>query len=285
MTTNQHHSIKQKHGILGQIIEYPKTYSPQILHPIPRRFGRENLALPDEKLSQGFDYWHIFELSWLKPNGVSSVATARMTIPATSEFIVESKSLKLYLNSLNFIQFDNVAQVKQTLQHDLSECLKTEVGFEIFALHDEALTIDQVQGDCLDNLAIDKVVLTDNVDNSLLSFAKTVDNKPKQQRFYSHLLRSNCPVTNQPDWGTVEILLESLPIDKLALLKYLLSYRQHNGFHEQCVEQIFSDLMQKFYPVSLMVRAWYTRRGGIDINPVRASDVSLLPNKSRLIRQ
>lgn len=271
-----------ENSTLGQSTSYPKTYSPNILFPIARSLGREKLALKD---FIGVDYWQIFELSWLNPQGISQVATACLIVPATSEFIIESKSLKLYLNSLNFTIFASVVNVQKTIENDLSNCLKTTVQLQIFSLDDDTLTIGKAMGECLDNIFDDldkKVALTDDVSPDLLSVAK---DEYALQHFHSHLLRSNCPVTNQPDWGTVEILMDSFTVDKANLLQYILSFRQHNGFHEQCVEQIFSDLTTTYQPKSLMVRAWYTRRGGIDINPVRVSDEKLLPTFSRLIRQ
>lgn len=271
-----------ENSTLGQSTSYPKTYSPDILFPIARSLGREKLALKD---FIGVDYWQIFELSWLNPQGISQVATARLIVPVTSEFIIESKSLKLYLNSLNFTIFASVANVQKTIENDLSNCLKTTVQLQIFSLDDDTLTIGKAMGECLDNIFDDldkKVALTDDVSPDLLSVAK---DEYALQHFHSHLLRSNCPVTNQPDWGTVEILMDGLTANKADLLQYILSFRQHNGFHEQCVEQIFSDLTTTYQPKSLMVRAWYTRRGGIDINPVRVSDEKLLPTFSRLIRQ
>ncbi|MFW2177289.1 MULTISPECIES: NADPH-dependent 7-cyano-7-deazaguanine reductase QueF [unclassified Moraxella] len=278
---------------LGQSTDYPKTYSPQVLYPIPRELGRAKLALPAENLSIGMDWWHAFEVSWLNPQGISQVAMARLAIPATSPNIVESKSLKLYFNSLNFTEFDNQQAVKNTVETDLSACVQAKVTIDIFDVKTtQSLPISEPQGECIDN-ALDnclfngnkKIAISQDVDNSCLAFAKTAETASQPQIFHSHLLRSNCPVTNQPDWGTVEIVIDSLPIDKASLLEYILTFRQHNGFHEQCVEQIFSDLTQAFSPKNLMVRAWYTRRGGIDINPCRVSDLALLPKPTRLNRQ
>ena len=279
----------ETHGILGQSTRYPKTYAPDMLYPIPRALGRANLALPADALSIGMDWWQVFEMSWLNLHGISQVAMARLAIPATSDYIVESKSLKLYFNSLNFTEFDNQQAVKATVEKDLSACLKTDVTFEIFEVNiANSLPISAPQGDCIDN-ALDnsdkKIAIVSEVDPSSLTIAHQGASDSQLQILHSHLLRSNCPVTNQPDWGTLEIQIDSQPIDRAGLLEYILSFRQHNGFHEQCVEQIFSDLTQAFAPKTLMVRAWYTRRGGIDINPCRVSDISLLPPPSRLNRQ
>lgn len=279
----------ETHGILGQSTSYPKTYAPDMLYPIPRALGRANLALPADALSIGMDWWQVFEMSWLNLHGISQVAMARLAIPATSDYIVESKSLKLYFNSLNFTEFDNQQAVKATVEKDLSACLKTDVTLEIFEVNiANSLPISAPQGDCIDN-ALDssdkKIAIVSDVDPSSLTVAHQGASDSQLQILHSHLLRSNCPVTNQPDWGTLEIQIDSQQIDCAGLLEYILSFRQHNGFHEQCVEQIFSDLTQAFAPKTLMVRAWYTRRGGIDINPCRVSDVSLLPSPSRLNRQ
>lgn len=279
----------ETHGILGQSTSYPKTYAPDMLYPIPRALGRANLALPADALSIGMDWWQVFEMSWLNSQGISQVAMARLAIPATSDYIVESKSLKLYFNSLNFTEFDNQQAVKATVEKDLSACLKTDVTLEIFEVNiANSLPISAPQGDCIDN-ALDnidkKIAIVSDVNPSSLTVAHQGTSDSQLQILHSHLLRSNCPVTNQPDWGTLEIQIDSQPIDRAGLLEYILSFRQHNGFHEQCVEQIFSDLTQAFAPKTLMVRAWYTRRGGIDINPCRVSDISLLPPPSRLNRQ
>lgn len=279
----------ETHGILGQSTSYPKTYAPDMLYPIPRALGRANLALPADALSIGMDWWQVFEMSWLNSHGISQVAMARLAIPATSDYIVESKSLKLYFNSLNFTEFDNQQAVKAAVEKDLSACLKTDVTIEIFEVNiANSLPISAPQGDCIDN-ALDnsdkKIAIVSDVDPSSLTIAHQGASVSQLQILHSHLLRSNCPVTNQPDWGTLEIQIDSQPIDQAGLLEYILSFRQHNGFHEQCVEQIFSDLTQAFAPKTLMVRAWYTRRGGIDINPCRVSDISLLPPPSRLNRQ
>ena len=279
----------ETHGILGQSTHYPKTYAPDMLYPIPRALGRANLALPADALSIGMDWWQVFEMSWLNSHGISQVAMARLAIPATSDYIVESKSLKLYFNSLNFTEFDNQQAVKAAVEKDLSACLKTDVTLEIFEVNiANSLPISAPQGDCIDN-ALDnidkKIAIVSDVNPSSLTVAHQGAADSQLQILHSHLLRSNCPVTNQPDWGTLEIQIDSQPIDRAGLLEYILSFRQHNGFHEQCVEQIFSDLTQVFAPKTLMVRAWYTRRGGIDINPCRVSDISLLPPPSRLNRQ
>ncbi|MCG3842150.1 NADPH-dependent 7-cyano-7-deazaguanine reductase QueF [Psychrobacter sp. Ps1] len=292
------------HGILGeQTTDYPTEYSPETLYPIARSMGRDAIGWQDDKLTVGVDWWQAFEISWLNPQGISQVAIARFSIPASSPFIVESKSLKLYLNSINFTEFASWNDVQSLIAKDLSACLQADVQVALFGLNDDlngdetALLIAQPEGVCIDEAladSTDKVALTEHPDASLLSASEEVEASSKSMAsdgtqpytFYSNLLRSNCPVTNQPDWGTLAVSIKTdKPFDNANMLRYILSFRQHNGFHEQCVEQIFADLSQYYQPSELMVRAWYTRRGGIDINPCRVSDIRLLPKPSRLIRQ
>ena len=290
------------HGILGeQTTDYPTEYSPETLYPITRSMGRDVIGWQDNKLQVGIDWWQAFELSWLNQQGISQVAIARFGIPASSPFIVESKSLKLYLNSINFTEFASWAEVQTLIAKDLSTCVQADVKVELFGLEDErsGLLIAQPEGVCIDDALANsnaKVALCEHPDASLLSDDNTdkehlemdaaLQDNSQPYVFYSNLLRSNCPVTNQPDWGTLAVSITSnKPVNNANMLRYILSFRQHNGFHEQCVEQIFADLSKYYEPSELMVRAWYTRRGGIDINPCRVSDIALLPAPSRLIRQ
>lgn len=289
------------HGILGeQTTDYPTEYSPETLYPIARSMGRDAIGWQDDKLKVGVDWWQAFEMSWLNSQGISQVAIARFGIPASSPFIVESKSLKLYLNSINFTEFSGWDEVQALIAKDLSACVQAEVTVELFDLNDDlndkatGLLIAQPEAVCIDEAlanSSEKVALTEHPDASLLAknesdLRDSEKEVGKNFSFYSNLLRSNCPVTNQPDWGTLAVSISSeKPVNTANMLRYILSFRQHNGFHEQCVEQIFADLSQYYQPSELMVRAWYTRRGGIDINPCRVSDMSLLPKPSRLIRQ
>ncbi|KRG33905.1 MULTISPECIES: NADPH-dependent 7-cyano-7-deazaguanine reductase QueF [unclassified Psychrobacter] len=291
------------HGILGeQTTDYPTEYSPETLYPIARSMGRDVIGWQDDKLVVGIDWWQAFEMSWLNPKGLSQVAIARFGIPASSPFIVESKSLKLYLNSINFTEFASWNDVQALIAKDLSACVKADVQVELFGLNDDlhnktsGLLVAQPEGVCIDDAlanSSEKVALCEHPDASLLSSDKDLNSSSILENtgtepyiFYSNLLRSNCPVTNQPDWGTLAVSITTdKPINTANILRYILSFRQHNGFHEQCVEQIFADLSQYYEPSELMVRAWYTRRGGIDINPCRVSDIRLMPQPSRLIRQ
>jgi len=291
------------HGILGeQTTDYPTEYSPETLYPIARSMGRDVIGWQDDKLKVGIDWWQAFEMSWLNQQGISQVAIARFGIPASSPFIVESKSLKLYLNSINFTEFASWNDVQALIAKDLSACVQADVQVELFGLNDDlhnkttGLLVAQPEGVCVDDAlanSSEKVALCEHPDASLLSSDKDLNSSSILENtgtepyiFYSNLLRSNCPVTNQPDWGTLAVSITSnKTVDEAGMLRYILSFRQHNGFHEQCVEQIFADLSQYYEPSELMVRAWYTRRGGIDINPCRVSDITLLPKPSRLIRQ
>ena len=291
------------HGILGeQTTDYPTEYSPETLYPIARSMGRDVIGWQDDKLMVGIDWWQAFEMSWLNQQGISQVAIARFGIPASSPFIVESKSLKLYLNSINFTEFASWNDVQALIAKDLSACVQAEVQVELFGLNDDlhdktsGLLVAQPEGVCIDDAiaySSEKIALCEHPDASLLSSDKDLNSSSILENtgtepyiFYSNLLRSNCPVTNQPDWGTLAVSITSnKTVDEAGMLRYILSFRQHNGFHEQCVEQIFADLSQYYEPSELMVRAWYTRRGGIDINPCRVSDITLLPKPSRLIRQ
>lgn len=276
--------MNQVHGILGQNTSYPKTYSPDILFKISRQLGRQNLM---QKQFLGIDYWHCFELSWLNTNNIPQVGILRLIVPAQTEYIVESKSLKLYLNSLNFMQFNDKQHIADTIKKDISDCLEYDIEAVIFSLDDVDIFPRTLHDSiCLEEIAQGNVEDSEDVRKELLIDAQ-YQNDTIVQRYHCHLLRSNCPVTNQPDWGTVQIVLCSGMLNPQKLLAYILSYRNHNGFHEQCIEQIFDDLTQIYSPQSLLVRAWYTRRGGIDINPVRVNNMDMLAQMipTRLVRQ
>ncbi|OTG65783.1 NADPH-dependent 7-cyano-7-deazaguanine reductase QueF [Acinetobacter silvestris] len=265
-------------SLLGKETDYPSTYQPEILFPIARLASRENYAQV-EGIYQGKDWWHVFEISWLNTKGIPQVAIGRITLPATSPNLIESKSLKLYFNSMNFTQFDSKEAFINTVEKDLSKAAEADVKLDLFQVDD--LAISQPQGLCIDNQEPDYLV--NHPDASLLSLDQNAQDLEIQM--YSHLLRSNCPVTGQPDWGTVFIRYQGKKPCYRSVLAYIISYRQHNGFHEQCVEQIFADIWQNLKPEKLMVYATYTRRGGLDINPCRVSDESWMPSPIRLARQ
>lgn len=273
-----------EHGILGKATHYPKQYSPEILYPIARAEGRRQFC---NHSWLGYDMWHAYELSWLGRGYIPQVALARLVVPADSPYLIESKSLKLYLNSLNFSCFDGQDALTAVLQKDLSACVQADVCVQLLAL-DAVYGIDKLSGVCIDD-ALDEVGYEQDADVNVHHLMRQLDSTVGEQVYFlhSHLLRSNCPVTNQPDWGSVALMLKTeQEVNYGDVLRYILSYRHHNGFHEQCVERIYDDLQSVYKPTQLLVQAQYTRRGGLDINPVRASDEKLLNyNHLRLSRQ
>ncbi|BCT88637.1 MULTISPECIES: NADPH-dependent 7-cyano-7-deazaguanine reductase QueF [Acinetobacter] len=268
-----------EHSLLGKDTNYPTEYQPDILFPISRAPAREKYAHV-EAIQQGKDWWHVFEISWLNTAGVPQVAIGRITLPAFSPNLIESKSLKLYFNSLNFAKFDSKEAFITTVEKDLSKAAGAEITLDLFYV--DELEISKPEGICIDDLTPER--LENHPDASLLSLDRHSDENIEVQ-LYSHLLRSNCPVTGQPDWGTVFIRYQGKKPCYKSILAYIISYRQHNGFHEQCVEQMFADIWQNLKPEKLMVYATYTRRGGLDINPCRVSDSTWMPRPIRLARQ
>ncbi|XID74233.1 NADPH-dependent 7-cyano-7-deazaguanine reductase QueF [Alkanindiges sp. WGS2144] len=271
-------SVEQ--SLLGQTTSYPTQYAPEILFPIARAPSRQayaNIA----GINQGMDWWHAFELSWLDMQDKPQVAIGRLHIPAASEFLIESKSLKLYFNSLNFTQFSSPQAFIDCVEHDLSRAANAIVRLELYSA--DELLVSQPTGICLDQFSPNGFSI--QPDANLLKLDSSADQQPAEVNLYSHLLRSNCPVTGQPDWGTLFIKYHGIAPCYSSLLAYIISYRQHSGFHEQCVEQVFADIWQQLQPERLMVYAAYTRRGGLDINPCRVSDLEWLPSPIRLARQ
>ncbi len=271
---------------LGKSTEYPSQYTPSLLCPIPRWDTREELdfdsldLLADELPFHGVDYWNAYELSWLNLQGKPQTGAAEFQIPCTSKSIVESKSLKLYLNSLNQTPFASKQELIRTLEKDLSHCVDSAVMVKVTEIDRVPdIATGELQGTNLDQLNINCDTYQPEP-----AFLATQSGAPLQEMVYSHLLRTNCPVTNQPDWGSVIIRYQGAQIDHEGLLKYIVSYRQHQGFHEQVVEQIFVDIMSYCRPAKLSVYARFTRRGGIDINPFRSNYEEPLPN-ARLYRQ
>jgi len=267
---------------LGQKTEYISIYQPSLLQPVPRQLNRDDLALGNDLPFTGYDLWNLYELSWLNSKGKPIVAVAEMKLCATSVNLIESKSFKLYLNSFNQTRFEDSATVKAALEKELSACAEGKVAITLFDDLDKAPSqIELLTGTCIDHLDIE-------VDNYKFDAALLQDAADSSDivadSLYSHLLKSNCLVTNQPDWGSVYIDYTGPKISQEALLRYLISFRQHNEFHEQCVERIFTDIMQYCQPNSLTVYARYTRRGGLDINPMRTNTTATISN-TRLIRQ
>ncbi|OAV02886.1 NADPH-dependent 7-cyano-7-deazaguanine reductase QueF [Moraxella catarrhalis] len=277
------------HGVLGETTSYPKNYDASILFAISRSLGRDEVlkqtGIQADKLTDGVDVWQAFELSWLNLQGICKVAIARIRVPANSPNIVESKSLKLYLNSLNFTKFGDMAEVQALIQKDLSACVGAEVSVEIVPLGGSGFEVQEPLGICIDEVldTEGEVIACDDINSAILSQPPV--HQVMTYQFHTNLLRSNCPVTSQPDWGTLSVsITTNKALDYQKILRYVLTFRQHNGFHEQCVERIFADLLVNFEPSSLMVQANYTRRGGIDINPVRVLNHAL-PAVTRQVRQ
>ncbi len=267
---------------LGQKTEYKHNYEPELLQAVPRSLNRDDLDLGDELPFQGCDVWTLYELSWLNQNGLPQVAIGDVTLPASSPNLVESKSFKLYLNSFNQTKFASWDDVTSTLIKDLSACAGGEVKVEIHPVqaYSQQPIVDMT-GECIDN----QDIVIDNYEFDAEYLESSTSNEIVEETLHSHLLKSNCLITNQPDWGSVEISYTGSKIDREKLLRYLISFRQHNEFHEQCVERIYTDIMKFCKPKSLTVFARYTRRGGLDINPFRSSHLEKPEHNLRLARQ
>jgi 7-cyano-7-deazaguanine reductase len=248
---------------------------------VPRALNRDALNLNDPLPFHGEDRWTLYELSWLNNNGKPMVAIGDVHIDANSVNLIESKSFKLYLNSFNQTKVADLATLQATLEHDLSHCAQGVVHVSLFSLAQAPQMITNTPGDLIDELDI-------TVDNYAFSsdWLQDAGNTETivEETLHSHLLKSNCLVTGQPDWGSVVIHYHGPQIDREKLLRYLISFRQHNEFHEQCVERIFVDLQRYCHPDKLSVYARYTRRGGLDINPYR-SNWETAPENMRLVRQ
>ena len=265
---------------LGKTSEYPDRYDPTLLFPVPREENRRRLGLDDGRWPWfGEDLWQAWELSWLRPGGVPAVAWAEIRFPAASPAIIESKSLKLYLNSFNQAVFSSVEQVQHTMEADLSSACGAAVHVRMRSVDETELAVGRPEGyRLIDDLPVEDVVY-DYAPDSLSAGGDTVT-----EQLCSHLLKSNCPVTGQPDWATVLIRYTGPRIDASGLLRYIVGFRQKQDFHEHCVETLFTDLMHHCQPTELMVCARYTRRGGLDINPWRSTSAGDGPGP-RLIRQ
>ncbi|MGJ7458677.1 NADPH-dependent 7-cyano-7-deazaguanine reductase QueF [Halomonas sp. RA08-2] len=265
---------------LGRESAYPERYDATLLYPIARAANRAPLGIEAGALPFiGEDEWHAFEVSWLNARGKPVVAVARFRLPADSPNLIESKSWKLYLNGFNQARFESRQAVIDTLMADLSRATDAVVSVELFDVDDETLAPRRLPGECLDDLDIEV--------NDYTPSAETlaVGEEVVEEALYSHLLKSNCPVTGQPDWGSVLIRYRGPRIDREGLLRYLIGYRQHQDFHEHCVENIFVDLVTRCRPERLLVLARYVRRGGLDISPWRATPGERPPEPLRLSRQ
>ena len=267
---------------LGQKTEYASEYDRTLLQPVPRALNRDGLGITqNQPFTIGADIWTAYEISWLNEKGLPQVAIADIYLDYQSQNLIESKSFKLYLNSFNQNKFADFNTVQQTMQRDLSECAQGDVKVRLnpVAVYDSQ-KIDHLQGDCIDEQDIEITSYEFNAD----WMKDCVSDEIVEEKLVSHLLKSNCLITNQPDWGTLHIHYIGKKINHEKLLRYVVSFRQHNEFHEQCVERIFCDLMHYAKPEKLTVYARYTRRGGLDINPFR-SNFENLPENLRLARQ
>lgn len=255
-------------NLLGKKTEYKDQYTNSLLYPISRKLARDQLNIARELPFHGFDLWNCYEVSWLNQNGKPEVKILEFIVNCDSPNIIESKSLKLYLNSFNNSKFVNVDEVRELIENDLSKILETTVAISIkdLQLYNNS-TLQSFQGINLDSLDVvmDNFITQDNLPKL------SDDGEQVEEILYSNLLKSNCLVTNQPDWASVQISYKGQKIDHNSLLKYLISFRNHNEFHEQCVERIFCDIKNLCKTDELTVYARYTRRGGIDINPIRSS--------------
>lgn len=256
---------------LGKVTEYAQQYDPTLLQGVPRSLSRNAINLPLELPFSGTDMWNAYEVSWLNLKGKPIVAILQCKVPITSNNLIESKSFKLYLNSFNQSHFNSSDEVLETLQKDLSACASQKVEVKLIPRCDfAALSIGDLKGTLIDDIDIE-IKSYDIAPESLKVADAANANTVVTETLVSHLLKSNCLITNQPDWGSVLIKYQGQKIDHEALLRYLISFRQHNEFHEQCVERIFYDILQHCQPEKLTVYARYTRRGGLDINPFRSN--------------
>jgi len=263
---------------LGREVAYPRHYDPGLLFPIARTLGRAEIGIGAALPFIGHDRWHAYELSWLDTRGKPVVATATITVPGDSPHLVESKSLKLYLNSLNHTRFDTADAVLARVIDDLSQAAgaRVDVMSGLPAMADVAR-----DGTSIDALDVE-IASYGPPDASLLAADAGAI---VEEQLTSALLKSNCPVTGQPDWASLHIAYRGPRIDRAALLRYLVSFRDHAEFHEQCVERVFVDLLARCRPQTLSVEARYTRRGGLDINPWRATPGHAMPARLRDERQ
>lgn len=270
---------------LGQATQYPDQYDPGLLFPIPRSENRLKLDIkPNQALPfVGIDIWNAFELGWLNKKGKPQIALAEFQIPADSPNMIESKSFKLYLNSLNSSRFEDEAEVRERLIADLSAVAGSKIATRI--IPPETIVkkgMQEMSGVLMDRLDIE-IDPNLSADPTLLAVNESFG--PIEQCLVSHLLKSNCPVTGQPDWATVQIRYQGRPILEEGLLRYLIGFRQKGEFHEHCVETIFCDIKRQCKPENLSVYARYTRRGGLDINPFRTDHNAPWPDNTRHARQ
>ena len=275
-------------SLLGKAATYADRYDAALLYPLTRAAQRALIGVTDQPMFLGADLWTAYELSWLNSRGKPMVALGRFIVPSESTHLVESKSLKLYLNSFNNTVFADIDAVRQTLQKDLSEAVwrggvvKSSVGVQLMS--PELYAKEKIAE--MDGLSLDRLDLDCSHYQPAPELLCAASNEaPVTETLYSNLLKSNCLVTGQPDWGSVSISYSGPQIDQAGLLQYIVSFRNHNEFHEHCVERMFMDIWTRCQPNKLTVYARYTRRGGVDINPWRSSHAQSLPLQVRTARQ
>ena len=267
---------------LGKASAYADQYDASLLFAMPRAPKRAELGIDGTPPFFGADLWTAFELSWLNLRGKPQLALAHITVPCESPNIIESKSFKLYLNSFNNTRFADAREVRERIRSDIGAAVGVGIGIKTLGpeLFDQE-PVHEMDGLNLDRLDVECMHFTPAPE---LLFAE-FDEPPVTETLTSNLLKSNCLVTGQPDWGSVQISYAGPQINQEGLLQYLVSFRNHNEFHEQCVERIFMDLWTRCKPLKLSVYARYTRRGGLDINPFRTSYPRALPPNVRMARQ
>ena len=271
--------MKTTFSPLGKTVTYIDRYDKHLLFPVARKPKRDEIGISEPLPFKGVDIWNSYEVSWLNLQGKPVVAVAEFIFPCDTPFLIESKSFKLYLNSFNQTPFDSMSTVQQLLTTDLAAATKGAVSVTLMPLKNcQQQPLASLAGICLDDLDI--TCNTYTVEPQFL----TVEAVVLKETLYSDLLKSNCLVTGQPDWGSIQISYTGKKINHEGLLRYFISFRNHNEFHEQCVERIFMDIMHYCAPQQLAVYARYTRRGGLDINPFRSTG-NEIPENSRLCRQ
>ena len=264
---------QDKGPLLGRKVAVTEVYSPQLLHPVPRETSRAELGLRGAALPfTGEDIWHAYELSWLDETGKPRVFVGRIRVPADSPMLIESKSLKLYLNSLNGERYSDDAEVAGMIARDLGRVAQAPVTLDLLSLDDASFGGRMPDGTCIDEAAVSAP--ESGPDRALL---RAVGGDKVTEALYTQLMRSLCPVTGQPDWATLCISYSGRALDHASLLRYIIAFRAHQDFHEQCVERIFCDLLAVCEPAELSVQALYTRRGGLDICPWRTTTGAVAP--------
>jgi len=288
MTPTHPPMLTPEQSQLGKVSAYVDQYDAALLYPLPRETKRREIGITGRVPFIGADLWTAFELSWLNMKGKPQVAIAHITVPCESTHIVESKSFKLYLNSFNNTRMDSADAVRERIKADVSATLwhggpvLASAGVKL--LLPEAFDrepVHELSGLCIDRLDVE----CERYQPAPELLGAAFNEQPVTETLTSHLLKSNCLVTGQPDWGSVQISYSGPQIHQAGLLQYIVSFRNHNEFHEQCVERIYMDIMTRCKPTQLSVYARYTRRGGLDINPWRSSHPQQPPANVRTARQ